>query len=229
MAADLAKVSLWLVTLAKDHALTFVDHALRHGDSLVGLSPKKIEAFHWDPTAPRFQAGFETMQVRDHVAKVTTLRRYIREAEENLSDRELRDLWDKAQLELGKVRLFGDLVLATYFEKGKPKEREAKRSEFASCQPSSRIGENPPYGMIGRVEETSASCEARSAPRLYPTAGARDETHVPTATAPPRTHHAPRRRDGLVASRGAGAAATDAGGWVPEPARLRAGLEGWAR
>jgi len=39
------------------------------------------------------------------------------------------------------------------------------------CQPSSRIGENPPYGMIGRVEETSASFEARSAPRLYPTAG----------------------------------------------------------
>ena len=38
-------------------------------------------------------------------------------------------------------------------------------------QPSSRTGENPPYGMIGRVEETSASCEARSAPRLYPTAG----------------------------------------------------------
>src|SRR5215468_2215089 len=38
-----------------------------------------------------------------------------------------------------------------------------------TCQPSSRIGENPPYGMIGRVEETSASFEARTAPRLYPT------------------------------------------------------------
>src|SRR6202045_1127189 len=30
------------------------------------------------------------------------------------------------------------------------------------CQPSSRTGENPPYGMIGRIEETSASFEARS-------------------------------------------------------------------
>ena len=40
----------------------------------------------------------------------------------------------------------------------------------SKCQPSSRIGENPPYGMRGRVEETSASFEARSAPRLYPTA-----------------------------------------------------------
>src|SRR4029077_16580497 len=33
--------------------------------------------------------------------------------------------------------------------------------------------ENPPYGMIGRIEETSASFEARSAPRSYPTEGPR--------------------------------------------------------
>src|SRR3984893_10315997 len=37
--------------------------------------------------------------------------------------------------------------------------------------PSSRTGENPPYGMIGGIEETSASFEARSAPRSYPTIG----------------------------------------------------------
>lgn len=131
VAVDLAKVSLWLVTLTKDHALTFVDHALRHGDSLVGLSRKQIEAFQWDPDAPRFQAGFETMQVREHVAKVTELRWKIREADESVSDWEQRDLWDEAQFELGKVRLFGDLVLAAYFEGGKPKERERKRGEYA--------------------------------------------------------------------------------------------------
>src|SRR5262249_60067627 len=37
------------------------------------------------------------------------------------------------------------------------------------AQPSSRTGKNPPYGMIGGIEETSASFEARSAPRSYPT------------------------------------------------------------
>src|ERR1700746_2000166 len=35
-------------------------------------------------------------------------------------------------------------------------------------QPSSRTGENSPYGMIGGIEETSASFEARPAPRSYP-------------------------------------------------------------
>ena len=46
------------------------------------------------------------------------------------------------------------------------------------CQPSSRIEENPPYGMIGGIEETSASYEARSAPRSYPT-GAGDRLRRP--------------------------------------------------
>jgi hypothetical protein len=133
VAVDLAKVSLWLVTLARDHALTFVDHALRQGDSLVGLSRKQIESFHWEGDAPRFQAGFEAMRVREHVAKVADLRRDIREADETLSDGKLRDLWDEAQFELDKVRLFGDLVLAAFFESEKPKDREAKWSEYASA------------------------------------------------------------------------------------------------
>jgi hypothetical protein len=47
-AVDLAKLSLWLATLAKDHPFTFLDHALRHGDSLVGLSREQIACFHWE-------------------------------------------------------------------------------------------------------------------------------------------------------------------------------------
>src|SRR5438046_3320986 len=47
MAADLAKLSLWLATLAKDHPFTFLDHSLRHGDALVGLTRRQIATFHW--------------------------------------------------------------------------------------------------------------------------------------------------------------------------------------
>src|SRR5580700_1740024 len=36
-------------------------------------------------------------------------------------------------------------------------------------QPFSRNGENSPYGMLGGIEETAASFEARFAPRSYPT------------------------------------------------------------
>jgi hypothetical protein len=44
-AVNLAKLSLWLVTLAKDAPFTFVDHALKCGDSLVGLTTKEVGAF----------------------------------------------------------------------------------------------------------------------------------------------------------------------------------------
>ncbi len=50
MAVDLAKLSLWLATMAKDHPFTFLDHAIKCGDSLVGLTNRQIAAFHWDPS-----------------------------------------------------------------------------------------------------------------------------------------------------------------------------------
>ena len=43
MAIDFARLSLWLVTLARDHEFTFIDHALLHGDSLAGLTRNQIE------------------------------------------------------------------------------------------------------------------------------------------------------------------------------------------
>ena len=49
VAVDLAKLSLWLFTLARDMPFTFLDHALRHGDSLVGLSFEQIRSFTWEP------------------------------------------------------------------------------------------------------------------------------------------------------------------------------------
>jgi hypothetical protein len=140
VAVDLAKVSLWLATLAKDHPLTFVDHALRHGDSLVGLSRAQIEAFHWDAAAPVFQAGMETVRVREHLVNVSKLRAKIREAEEGESDWTLRDLWDEAQAETAAVLLLGDLAVAAFFEGKNDRKREGKRVEYAEAIVAGRAG-----------------------------------------------------------------------------------------
>ncbi len=141
MAVDLAKVSLWLATLARQEPLTFVDHALRHGDSLVGLSQRQIEAFRWDTGSKHSQQGFETTPVREQVAKVAELRRRIREAGAEVTDWDLRDWWDEARHELDKVRLFGDLAIAAFFEGAKPKEREARRAEYAGAVLEGRADE----------------------------------------------------------------------------------------
>lgn len=50
-AVNLAKLSLWLVTLAKAEPFTFLDHALKCGDSLVGLDLEQIRDFRWDVEA----------------------------------------------------------------------------------------------------------------------------------------------------------------------------------
>lgn len=129
VAVDLAKMSLWLVTLAREHALTFVDHALRHGDSLVGLSRQQIQAFSWDETAP----PLPPVRIASRLERVSELRGQIRAAGEDVSDEMRRDLWDKAQSELAEVRLYGDLVVLAFFSADKPKAREAKRATLAEA------------------------------------------------------------------------------------------------
>lgn len=54
MAVDMAKLSLWLITLDKGRAFTFLDHALKSGDSLLGLSSaEQILKFHVLPKSVR--------------------------------------------------------------------------------------------------------------------------------------------------------------------------------
>ena len=127
MAVDLAKVSLWLSTLARDHPLTFVDHALRHGDSLVGLTRRQIEALHWKRDQSPVLTGFG---VQKALEEASALRRQIREADDTVTERRLQNLWRDAQDALIDVRLFGDLVLAAFFEGSKPKERESRRRAY---------------------------------------------------------------------------------------------------
>ena len=40
MAVQLARLSIWLATLASDKPLTFLDHHLVAGDSLIGATPR---------------------------------------------------------------------------------------------------------------------------------------------------------------------------------------------
>jgi len=129
VAVDLSKMSLWLATLAKEHPLTFLDHAFRHGDALVGLDRRQIERFDWKPGG----STFASMRISDQLQTAAELREQIRNAPDDVSDWELRDFWRQAGEELTQVRLYGDLAIAAFFEGDKPKTREAKRLVFADA------------------------------------------------------------------------------------------------
>ena len=131
MAIDLARLSLWLVTLARDHEFTFIDHALRHGDSLVGLTLSQIQAFHWNAVGPDFQLGTEAIKVDRHVARVSKMRHLIRELGDQAPEDELRELLAESERELSTVRRAADLLLTAFFEAEKPKHRESNRLRYA--------------------------------------------------------------------------------------------------
>ena len=143
MAIDLARLSLWLVTLARDHEFTFIDHALRHGDSLVGLTRRQIEGFHWDEGTGKFQFGIETAKVRRHVERVTETRQLIRELGDATPEHELQELLEEADHELETVRQTGNLVLSAFFGGTKPNERERIRSGYASQLLGGRVATEP--------------------------------------------------------------------------------------
>ena len=52
MAVEMAKLSMWLTTVAKDQPFSFLDHAIKCGDSLLGIwSFDQIRHLHFDPVA----------------------------------------------------------------------------------------------------------------------------------------------------------------------------------
>ena len=140
VAVDLAKMSLWLATLAREHPLTFVDHALKHGDSLVGLTREQIEGFHWDAEEARSRQGFVSLRAREHIQRAVELRGRIQSATDDVPEGELTELLREADDELDQVKLLGDLVLAAFFSGEKRKERETKLTVFADAVQGGEAG-----------------------------------------------------------------------------------------
>jgi hypothetical protein len=127
LAADLAKLSLWLATLAKDHPFTFLDHSLRHGDSLVGLTRKQIAAIHWLPAE---QQTFLDEQIRKRIDKVSAFRQRILAARDDRPYAQLRQELDGAEESLSLPRIVGDATLGAFFSADKPKAREDARRQL---------------------------------------------------------------------------------------------------
>ena len=137
MAVDLAKMSLWLATLSKDEPLTFLDHALRDGDSLVGLGRRQIAGFTWEPGPAQTE-----LSVNDAVKRVAELRSRIRSAGSDASPVEMEELWEEARAALAEVRFYGDLSLEAFFlETTGTARRERRFAHLADVQ----TGETQPH------------------------------------------------------------------------------------
>ncbi len=127
-AVNLAKLSLWLVTLARDHTFSFVDHALKSGDSLIGLGRRQIAECRWGE-ASEDHDGPLFAWMREQVVAATQARMRIldcrdeRDAEKRLWHREAEDALDRA-------RRRGDATLSALLHSTKAKQRENQRAHM---------------------------------------------------------------------------------------------------
>lgn len=126
-AVELAKLSLWLATLAKDHPFTFVDHSLRCGDSLVGLSRAQIAGFSWETDAPRIYAS---QWIEDAIQEALIERRTIGSLGDTIDNHEKALALKRAEDDIAGVRLIGDAAVAAFFSSLKPKEQKDERDRL---------------------------------------------------------------------------------------------------
>ncbi len=154
-AVQLAKLSLWLVTLAREHPFTFLDHALRGGDSLVGLSVQQIAAFHWDLKKPISLWG---PAVATLVKEAAQRRRQIESLAETDDTAEKLRLLAESDDALQFVRLVGDGVIAAFFSEDKDKKREQRRQEYERIAQES-VGTVLVGGRLEAIAEQLRSAE----------------------------------------------------------------------
>lgn len=128
-AVSLAKLSLWLVTLAKDHPFTFLDHALKEGDSLIGLSRQQITDFHWEAKEDVEAQRPMLQYIFTNVGRAKELRDGLHAlGEDAYAEKRLK--YKDSEDALSGTKLTGDLVIAAFFQTQSGKDREKARAQL---------------------------------------------------------------------------------------------------
>jgi hypothetical protein len=95
VAAEMAKLSLWLTTMARERPFTFLDHAIQVGDSLLGITDmEQLRWLHLEPSERKGNADFATLALDLRLKEAAELARRLQE----LSVVTVRDATEKQRL-----------------------------------------------------------------------------------------------------------------------------------
>ena len=144
LAIDLARLSLQLVTLSRDHPLTFLDHALRHGDSLVGMSLSQIRTFQWSTGRRTVPLTLEKDLLDSALEGTNEYRRRIRHAGSGTDQETLRRWLREALHASDHARFLGDLLTSAFFEESTPAKRTRRRNDYAAAIQDGRADQERP-------------------------------------------------------------------------------------
>ncbi len=133
LAAEMAKLSLWLLTLAKYKPFTFLDHVIRCGDSLVGIRDiRQVQYFQLDlGHADRSLFAGPVMGLVD---EAVALRKKIETLPANtVEDVREKERWlAEAEEKTARLRLATDLLISVEFQPvSSAGEKEALHNSMA--------------------------------------------------------------------------------------------------
>jgi hypothetical protein len=135
LAVELAKLSIWLVTMAKGRPFAFLDHNLRCGDSLLGIHRlDQLTKLTMDPDRPGQQQRLFGRSIEDAVQQAIELRLRLR----RIRIRDIRDveamshLHEEARHALEAPSLIADAMIGEALRSGgSPARLEAALDKLA--------------------------------------------------------------------------------------------------
>jgi len=114
LAVELAKLSIWLVTLAKGRPFGFLDHNLRSGDSLLGIhSLEQLTYFSIKPESGQYQLRMFGQDIETTVKDGIELRKQLR----SIAIRDIRDIETMTRLDrlvrkkFDSIELIADAII----------------------------------------------------------------------------------------------------------------------
>jgi len=122
MATEMAKLSMWLTTVAKDRPFTFLDHAIQSGDSLLGIhNLDQLRNLHFDPAAgkaratpiPGFQAGGEAVEAVERLINEAVALRHEMHTIETIRPADIerkQDLHHRSEQHLEALTVIADVL-----------------------------------------------------------------------------------------------------------------------
>ncbi len=171
MAVQLGRLSLWLATLAGDRPLTFLDHHLRAGNSLVGASladvarqPRSMRSSRVRRAhLPLFELGEADLAIGATIGVRLTIANDPGETIEQIRTKE-RLLASLAQdrAPLAQWKAVADLWCAGWFESGPPDPHRSRQTAFGALADEAlgRPAVLPPH-VSGPLLEAARACAAR--------------------------------------------------------------------
>jgi len=127
MAVEMAKLSLWLVTVQKDRPFTFLDHALKAGDALLGVDVQSLGQWSLGSDKGR-PIPFMAIPVQRALQQAIKLRREIA----TMPDRDAETVHHKERLlkrverALEVLKVGGDLLVGIALGGGSEAKQEAE-------------------------------------------------------------------------------------------------------